>query len=200
MIDPLSVRHEDLSFLVFFAIVTLVISFGVIIMKIRKGGKPPKIPYAVYGCSECSEYFTTPEIVLKHCQEVHNLSISIDDCSKKPYDVTEKRYNEMLNDEIDLIAQITANSNEKSTRTGAKLSQDPLLDPADVLKFTDSDNPDIIFQKLSVHLESPTGSKPLPGIFDINIDGSQIRLIIALKLSNTPDNMTAISEFNSKIN
>lgn len=169
-------------------------------MKIRKGGKPPKDPHTVYGCSECTEYFTSPEIVSKHCQEVHNLSISIDECSQKPYDVTEKRYNEMLNDEINLIAQITANSNEKSTRTGAKLSQDPLLDPVDVLKFTDSDDPDIVFQKLSVHLESPTGSKPLPGIFNVNVDGSQIRLIIALKLSNTPDNMTAISEFNSKIN
>jgi len=168
-------------------------------MKIRKGGKPPKDPHTVYGCSECTEYFTSPEIVLAHCQEVHNLSISIDDCSQKPYDVTEKRYNEMLNDEMDLITQITANSNEKSARTDAKLSQDLLLDPTD-LKFTNSDDPDIIFQKLSLHLESPAGSKPLPGIFDINIDGSQIRLIIALKLSNTPDNMLAISEFNSKIN
>ena len=180
-------------------LIGFVILLGVLNMIIRKGGKPPKIPYTVYGCSECTEYFTTPEIVLKHCQEVHDLSPSVDDCSKKPYDVTEKRYNEMLNDEMDLIAQITANSNEKSERTDAKLSQDPSLDPAD-LKFTNSDDPDIIFQKLSVHLESPAGSKPLPGIFDINIDGSQIRLIIALKLSNTPDNMSAISEFNSKIN
>jgi hypothetical protein len=200
MIDPLSVRHEDLSFLVAFVIIAFVITFGVIYMKIRKGGKPPKDPHTVYGCSECTEYFTSPEVVLLHCQDVHNLSLSLDDCSLKLYNVTEKRYNEMLNDEIDLLAQITANSNEKSTRTGAKLSQDPLLDPVDVLKFTDSDDPDIVFQKLSVHLESPTGSKPLPGIFNVNVDGSQIRLIIALKLSNTPGNMTAISEFNSKIN
>lgn len=200
MIDPLSVRHEDLSFLVAFVIIAFVITFGVIIMKIRKGGKPPKDPHTVYGCSECTEYFSSPEIVLAHCQEVHDLSLSIDDCSQKPYDVTEKRYNEMLNDEIDLLAQITANSNEESARTDAKLSQDPSLDPEDLLKFTNSDDPDIIFQKLSLHLESPAGSKPLPGIFDINIDGSQIRLIIALKLSNTPDNMSAISEFNSKIN
>ena len=184
----------------YIVLIGFVILFGVVIMKIRKGGKPPKIPYTVYGCSECTEYFTTPEIVLKHCQEVHNLSPSIDDCSKKLYDVTEKRYNEMLNDEMDLIAQITANSNEKSAHTDAKLSQDPLLDPADVLKFTNSDDPEIIFHKLSLHLESPTGSKPLPGIFNVNVDGSQIRLIIALKLSNTPGNMFAISEFNSKIN
>lgn len=169
-------------------------------MKIRKGGKPPKDPHTVYGCSECTEYFTSPEIVLAHCQEVHDLSLSIDDCSQKPYDLTEKRYNEMLNDEIDLLAQINANSNEESARTDAKLSQDPSLDPEDLLKLTNSDDPDIIFQKLSLHLEAPAGSKPLPGIFDINIDGSQIRLIIALKLSNTPDNMTAISEFNSNIN
>ena len=200
MIDLLSVRHEDLSFLVFFAIVTAVILLGVVIMKIRKGGKPPKDPHTVYGCSECTEYFTSPEIVLEHCQVVHDLSLSVDDCSKKPYDVTEKRYNEMLNDEMDLIAQITANSNEKSTRTGAKLSQDPSLDPEDLLNFTNSDDPDIIFQKLSLHLESPAGSKPLPGIFNINVDGSQIRLIVALKLSNTLGNMSAISEFNSKIN
>ena len=180
-------------------LIGFVILTGAVIMKIRKGGKPPKDPHTVYRCSECTEYFTSPEVVLSHCQEVHDLSLSVDDCSKKPYDITEKRYNEMLIDEIDLIAQITANSNEKSERTNAKLSQDPSLDPAD-LKFTNSDDPDIIFQKLSVHLESPAGSKPLPGIFDINIDGSQIRLIIALKLSNTPDNMSAISEFNSKIN
>jgi len=180
-------------------LIIISIIIGVGYMKIRKGGKPPKDPHTVYGCSECTEYFTSPEIVLTHCQEVHNLSISIDDCSQKPYDVTEKRYNEMLNDEMDLITQITANSNEKSAHTDAKLSQNPLLDPAD-LNFTNSDDPDIIFQKLNIHLESPAGSKPLPGIFDINIDGSQIRLIIALKLSNTPDNMFAISEFNSKIN
>ena len=181
-------------------LIGFLILLGVINMKIRKGGKPPKDPHTVYGCSECTEYFTSPEVVLAHCQEVHNLSLSIDDCCLKPYDVTEKRYNEMLNDEIDLLAQITANSNEESARTDAKLSQDSSLDPEDLLKFTNSDNPDIIFQKLSLHLEAPAGSKPLPGIFDINIDSSQIRLIIALKLSNTPDNMSAISEFNSKIN
>ena len=181
-------------------LIGFLILLGVINMKIRKGGKPPKDPHTVYGCSECTEYFTSPEVVLAHCQEIHNLSLSIDDCSLKPYDVTEKRYNEMLNGEIDLLAQITANSNEESARTDAKLSQDPSLDPADLLKFTNSDDPDIIFQKLSLHLKAPAGSKPLPGIFDINIDSSQIRLIIALKLSNTPDNMSAISEFNSKIN
>ena len=181
-------------------LIGFLILLGVINMIIRKGGKPPKIPYTVYGCSECTEYFTTPELVLAHCQEVHDLSLSIDDCSLKPYDVTEKRYNEMLIDEMDLIAQITANSNEESARKDATLSQDLSLDPEDLLKFTNSDDPDIIFQKLSLHLETPAGSKPLPGIFDINIDSSQIRLIIALKLSNTPANMSAISEFNSKIN
>ena len=181
-------------------LIGFVILLGAIIMKIRKGGKPPKFPYTVFGCSECTEYFSTPEIVLRHCLEVHDLSLSIDDCSLKPYDVTEKRYNEMLIDEMDLIAQITANSNEESARKDATLSQDLSLDPEDLLKFTNSDDPDIIFKKLSLHLETPAGSKPLPGIFDINIDSSQIRLIIALKLSNTPANMSAISEFNSKIN
>jgi len=169
-------------------------------MKIRKGGKKPKDPRTVYGCSECIEYFSTPEMVHAHCQTVHDLSIPIEDCNKKPYDVTEKRYNEMLDDEMDLIAQITADTTEKSARTNESLSQDPSLDPADILKFTNSDDPDIIFQKLSVHLESPVGSKLVPGIFDINIDGPQIRLIVALKLSNTPGNMSAIAEFNSKIN
>ena len=200
MIDPLSVRHEDLSFLASFVIIVSVITFGALIMKIRKGGKKPTIPYTVYGCSECTEYFTTPEIVQAHCQEKHNLSISIDDCGQKPYDVTERRYNDMLNDELDLVAQITADSNKKSARTNIQLSQDPSFDPDDILKLSNSDDPDIIFQKLSSRLESPTGSKPLPGIFDINIDGPQIRLIVALKLSNTPGNMSAISEFNSKIN
>ena len=169
-------------------------------MKIRKGGKKPTIPYTVYGCSECVEYFSTPAIVQVHCQKVHNLSISIDDCGLKPYDVTERRYNEMLNDEMDLITQITADTKTKSARTDVKLSQDPSFDPDDILKLSNSDDPDIIFQKLSARLESPTGSKPLPGIFDINIDGPQIRLIVALKLSNTPGIMSAISEFNSKIN
>ena len=200
MIDYSNFTFQNILVSALSMLIVISIIIGVGYMKIRKGGKPPKDPHTVYGCSECIEYFTSPEIVLVHCQEVHDLSLSIDDCSQKPYDVTEKRYNEMLNDEIDLLAQITANSNEESARKDAKLSQDPSLDPEDLLKFTNSDDPDIIFQKLSLHLEAPAGSKPLPGIFDINIDGSQIRLIIALKLSNTPDNMTAISEFNSKIN
>ena len=190
-----------LKILIPICIILFVVSIlsGVVYMKIRKGGKPPKDPRAVYGCSECGEYFTSPEILSSHCVEIHNITLSKKDCKKLQYDVTPIKYKEMLNHELDIKKEQDKISLENSERAGAKLSNDLASDPEDIMKCTDFDNPDAVFKKLSDLLESSDTSKPLPGIFKINIEGSQIKLIVALNLQNTPENMSAISQFNSMI-
>ena len=178
--------------------IVLILS-GVVYMKIRKGGKPPKDPRAVYGCSECGEYFTSPEILSSHCVEIHKITLSGEDCKKLQYDVTPIKYKEMLDHELEHEKEQDKISCENSERAGAKLSNDLASDPGQIMKCTDLDNPDAVFKKLSDLLESSDTSKPLPGIFKINIEGAQIKLIVALNLQNTPENMSAISEFNSMI-
>ena len=181
-----------------FSFVVCILS-GVVFMKLRKGGKPPKDPHTVYGCSECGEYFTSPEILSSHCVEIHKITLSGEDCKKLQYDVTPIKYKEMLDHELEHEKEQDKISCENSERAGAKLSNDLASDPGQIMKCTDLDNPDAVFKKLSDLLESSGTSKPLPGIFKINIEGAQIKLIVALNLQNTPENMSAISEFNSMI-
>lgn len=196
----LNPNPSSMEIIIYFSLLlTCLIFVGVVFMKIRKGGKPPKDPHTTYGCSECGEYFTSPEVLSDHCSEIHNITLSGEDCKKLQYDVTPIKYEEMLNHELEHAKEQDKISCENSERAGAKLSQDTASDPEDIMKGTNLDNPDLVFKKLADLLKSPDTSKPLPGMFKIDIEGSHIRLIVALKLQNTPENMSAISTFNSMI-
>lgn len=171
---------------------------GAIIMKIRKG-RVPKNPQTVYGCSECGEYFTSFHVLQIHCENVHDIILSDSEADTLTYGVTMAKFEEMLDQESELQEQVKRVQANKDDQTNAKLSQDPSKDPEDLIETADLSEPDVVYKKLVELLESPTTSKPLPGLFKIDIDGSEIKLIVALKLQNTASNMTAISEFNTSI-
>jgi len=199
LVPSVSYFRDYVPHVVLCVALVFLLSISVIYMKIKKGGKPPKDPHIVYGCGECGEYFTSPEILQQHCQDKHSITLSVSESKKRPYGITPDKHKLMLAHEAANSTTTEKAAGEAAERSTAKLSQDPSSDPSNLLHLSDVSDPDLLYKKLLSVLDSPLTSQPLPGMFKIDINGSKIRLIIALELQNTSTNMEAISTFNASI-
>lgn len=179
------------------------IGIGVIIMKIKRGGRARADPRTVYKCSECGEYFSAPGVLKVHCEDVHNIILPESEdaeCYQDTWEITPAKFQEMLDYEADSMTEQEGKEAERAYLLSAKLAADPKDDTEVLEEVEENPHPDGIFKQLMDKLETPATSKPLPGVFDIKIEGGEIRLMVAAKLPNTSANMAAISEFNAKIN
>lgn len=189
-------EHPYLVIIAFF----LFCIFGVMGLKIIRRGRQPKDGKTIYGCTDCQEYFSTPEKLQEHSQFTHNKILTGQEVNELVYTVNPEKYEQMVQEEEELAAVVVDVQKEENERVSAELSRPIETDPVSIVTESDAESPEEVYSKTMDHISKSKVNKELDGAFNIDIVGRDIVVNISATIPNTPENMSAIAEFNKSIN
>lgn len=154
-------------------------------------------PRNIYICTVCKVPHSTQMGLSEHMATVHDTKITQKEAKAITEVVSYDTWEQIRLDEEAKLIEFETAQEEIDTKAIAQLTQDPTLDPENIINPDVNSDPETIYKELSDELEKPSVLAPTADVFNVQYMGAQVFLDIAMTVPNTPEVIEAINKLNA---